>query len=339
MLLNRLITAAGTSGKEQEVRSIIQKEIRSFVDTVKRDKFGNLIAHKKGNGPTVLLIAHMDEIGLMVKSISDKGYITCSEIGSVEPLSLIGTRVSIVTRKGRIHGVITLKEISNDENVDSVPEIDDLIVDTGLSKSELKWMGVDIGSYVHIQKTVGFLGSKKIVCGKALDDRIGCFILIELAKRLKACKNHCDLYFVFSVQEEIGLYGAKTSIYNIDPDWAVGVDVGVADDFDDEPTLVLGKGPTITVKDAEMIANPSIDAWIKQLAKKKNIPYQLEVSDVGTTDALNIAVAKGGIPTTVVGVPIRNLHTPIGIAHMDDIKNAIRLLELLIKNPPKLCIT
>jgi len=338
MLLNRLVSASGTSGREHEIRNIIFKEMKKYIKNVKKDRFGNLIAHKKGKGSTLLLIAHMDEIGLMVKSIDERGFINCSEIGVVEPLSLIGTRVSMSTKKGKIKGIITLREISNNTDPENVPLMEDLIVDTGLSKSELKAKGVEIGTYIDIQKTVGFLGSKKYVCGKALDDRIGCYILLEIAKRV--CKSRCssNIYFVFSVQEEVGLYGAKTSIYNINPDWAVGVDVTSTNDFNSEVTLSLGKGPTITVKDAEMIANPCMDAWIKELANKKDIPYQLEVTEGGTTDALNIAVAKGGIPTTVVGVAIRNLHTPIGIAHMDDVNNAIKLLTLLAKNPPKICI-
>jgi len=337
MLLNRLIVASGTSGREQEVRAIILSEMKKYVKNVKRDKFGNLIAHKKGKGPTVMLIAHMDEIGLMVRYIDGKGYISCSEIGVIEPLSLIGTRVSIPTKQGKVQGVITLKAISNDEDPGTIPKIEDLIVDTGLTKKELLERGVEIGSYIDIQKTVGFLGSKNIVCGKALDDRIGCYILIELARRIKSMSK-CDIYFVFSVQEEIGLYGAKTSIYNIKPDFAVGVDVSGTDDFGDEHTRCLGKGPTITVKDAEMLANPCIDDWLKELAKKNKIPYQLEVSEAGTTDALDIAVSKGGIPTTVVGVAIRNLHTPIGIANIDDINNAIKLLDLLLRNPPTICL-
>jgi len=339
MLLNRLICATGTSGKETEIKNILFKEMKKYVKDVKEDKFGNLIAHKKCKGPTVLLIAHMDEIGMMVKSIDNKGFIHCSEIGVVEPLSLIGARVSIDTKKGKVQGVITLKIISDNENSGPVPTAESLIVDTGLKPDELKEKGVEIGSYIDIQKTVGFLGNKKLVCGKALDDRIGCYILVELAKRFKKGNSGCDIYFVFSVQEELGLYGAKTSIYNIKPDWAVSVDVTPANDFGEEPTRFLGKGPTITVKDAQMIANPCIDSWLKDLAEKNKVPYQLDVSEGGTTDALSISVAKGGIPTTVVGVAVRNLHTPIGIAHLDDVNNAIKLLDLLLKKPPLKCLS
>jgi len=338
MLLNRLICATGTSGKEKEVRSIIFREMKKYVPEIKEDKYGNLIAHKKGKGPTVMLIAHMDEIGLMVKSIDSRGFIHCSEIGVVEPLSLIGARVSITTKKGKANGVITIKSICNNESSGPVPNAEQLIVDTGFNAEQLKEWGVEIGSYIDIQKTVGFLGNKKFVCGKALDDRIGCFILIDLARRLKKANLGCDVFFVFSVQEELGLYGAKTSIYNIKPDWAISVDVSGANDFDEEPTRRLGQGPTITVKDAQMIANPCIDEWLKNLAKKNKIPYQLDVSESGTTDALSISVARGGIPTTVVGVAIRNMHTPIGIAHLEDITNAINLLELLLRNPPLQCL-
>ncbi len=339
MLLNRLICATGTSGKETEIKNMLFKEMKKYVKDVKEDKFGNLIAHKKGKGPTVLLIAHMDEIGLMVKSIDNRGYIRCSEIGVVEPLSLVGARVSITTKKGNIHGVITLKNVSDNENTGPVPTAEHLIVDTGLKPDELKEKGIEIGSYIDIQKTVGFLGSKKFVCGKALDDRIGCYILVELAKRFKNGKSGCDIYFVFSVQEELGLYGAKTSVYNIKPDWAVSIDVTSANDFGEDATKFLGKGPTITVKDAQMIANPCIDSWLKDLAEKNKIPYQLDVSEGGTTDALSISVAKGGIPTTVVGVAVRNLHTPIGIAHLDDVNNAIKLLDLLLRKPPLKCLS
>lgn len=160
MLLNRLITASGTSGKEDEIKTLLLKEIRKYVNDVKEDKFGNIIAHKNGKSHTVMLIAHMDEIGLMVKSIDRKGYIHCSEIGTVEPLTLVGSRVNISTKKGNINGVVTLKSISDDEGTGPVPSVEHLIVDTGLDYEELKEKGVEIGSYVDIQKTVGSLGSK-----------------------------------------------------------------------------------------------------------------------------------------------------------------------------------
>jgi endoglucanase len=281
----------------------------------------------------------MDEVGLMIKHINEKGIISCSEIGGLEPLSLIGQRVKIKTRKGHIIGVITISEISDDETIENIPKLEDIYVDTGLSKKELMKLGVEIGSFLELVQETTFLGNKDIILGKALDDRVGCCILIELAKRLK--KTSLDVYFVFTVQEEVGLYGAKTSLYNLDPDWAVVVDVTGADDSKDhvhEVTKEVGKGPCITVKDADMISNVCIDEWLKEVAKKNKIPIQLEVSDIGTTDALSISISKGGIPTAVVGVAVRNLHTTAGVASVRDIEQTIKLLEELIKNHPQKCI-
>jgi len=135
------------------------------------------------------------------------------------------------------------------------------------------------------------------------------------------------------VQEEIGLYGSKISAYKIDADWAIGIDV-----TESTKNKKLGGGPCITVKDAEMLGNRCINSWLENIAKKKRIPLQLDVSETGTTDALSIAISKEGTPTSVLGVTIKNMHSSISIAHMDDINNAIKLLELLLRNPPKVCI-
>jgi endoglucanase len=338
-LLKKLTEVKATSGNEKRIRELILKEMRKHVKDVKVDKYGNVIAHKKGNKPTVMLAAHMDEIGLMVKSVSENGNIYVSEIGGQEVISLIGQRVSMKTKKGRIYGVVTLAGISDGEDVEEVGSIENLIVDTGLNKKELKKLGIGIGTFIALEEEMTTLGRKDIICGKALDDRIGCYMLIELAKKLKKSKS--DIYYVFTVQEELGLYGSKTSVYAIDPDWAVVLDVTNANDAKEHShvtTKELGKGPCITVKDADMIANVCIDNWLKDIAKKEKIPIQLDVSDVGTTDALSISVSKGGIPTTVVGVAVRNLHTTIGIASMRDINYGIKLLYGLLKKPPKMCV-
>jgi len=341
MLLEKLTEAKGVSGNEQEIRKLILKEIKKYVKDVKIDKFGNIIAHKKGTGPKVMLAAHMDEIGLMVKSISDKGNIYCSEVGGHEPIGLIGQKIRIKAKKGFIRGIITIPALYDGEELDEeLPVVEDLVVDTGLTKNQLKKLGIGIGSFIELEQKTEFLGSKDFICGKALDDRLGCYILLELAKKLQKTKS--NIYYVFTVQEEIGLYGSKTSVYTIDPDWAIIVDVTNADDSSEhshEITKQLGKGPCITIKDAEMISNICIDDWLKKIAKKKKIPIQLDVSDTGTTDALTISISKGGVPSAVVGVAIRNLHTTIGIANLQDIKNAINLLAELLKNPPKKCVT
>ncbi len=328
-MLKQLINTDGISGDEMAVRDAIRKEMKAHVDAVWVDRIGNLIAHKKGSKPTVMLAAHMDEVGLMVKHIEEDGKIRFSTLGGIDSLSLLGQRVKL----GRLGGVITTTEVSRGEIVEELPLIKDLYVDTGLAGKELEKKGIRAGTYISFdQCTLCSLGSEKIISGKALDDRIGCHILIELGKRLKRAKS--EIYYVFTVQEEIGLYGAKISAYKIEPDWAIVVDMT----DDNAKSKRIGEGPCITVKDSEMLGNACINGWLESVARKKHIPFQLDVSDEGTTDALSISISKEGTPTAVVGVAVKNMHTAISIAHMEDIDNTVKLLEGLLKNPPTVCL-
>ena len=336
-LLKRLIEAYGVSGDEGKVREMIKKEIKPYVDEIFVDKLGNLVAHKKGKSPKVMLAAHMDEIGLMVKSINSTGKIYISLIGGIDPLTLLGEIVHIETNKGKIHGVITTKNINDGYLVEELPKPEDLIIDTGLTKKELRGLGVEIGTYVSVDQPTKLLGSKHILCGKALDDRLGCYILIELAKRLKN-KSKNEIYLVFTTQEEIGLFSAITSAYKIEPDWAIVVDVTSVDDSTDNPTKTLGKGPCITVKYSDMLVNRCINDWIKEVAKKNKIHYQLDISEAGTTEAISISISKEGVPSTCVGVPIRNLHTATAVADRRDIENTIKLLTEMLKLAPTVCL-
>lgn len=333
-LLRRLMELPGPSGDEWRVRELIKKEITPYVDEIYTDKFGNLITHSKGKGAKVMLVAHMDEIGLMVKSIDNFG-ISCSEVGGFEAISLLGEIVEVEAKGKFITGIVTTREMVNDEKIKKVIKIEELIIDTGFSKEEMLKLGVEIGSYIHLHPRVVSLRNGKLIAGKALDDRIGCFALIELAKRLK--KKNSDIYYVFTVQEEIGLYGGETSVYSIEPDWAIAVDTTSTNDFSDQITRKIGGGPCLTIKDADMITNRSINKMLKEVARKKKIPLQLDISDFGTTDALTISVAKGGIPCTVLGVAIRNIHTTVGVASLHDIQYLIQLLEELLKEPASKC--
>lgn len=333
-LLEKLTSTFGVSGNEEKVRNLIQQEIKRYVDEVYVDKVGNLIAHKKGNKPKIMLSAHMDEIGLMIKNIDSCGRIFFSELGGADTVMFLGERVHIETKKGAIHGVITTREVNDGIFITQIPKLEELFVDTGLSEEKLKKLGVEIGSYLSLERDLYCLGSEKIICGKAFDDRIGCFVLIELAKRLK--KSKCEIYFVFTIQEEIGLVGAMTSAYIVEPDWAIAIDTMDASDAKGgEPVITLGRGPSITIKDAQMIGDKSLNDYLIKIAKKKKINTQRDVSDIGTTDAASISITRGGVPSTVVGVPIRNLHTATAVANIDDIKNTITILEEFLKNPPK----
>ena len=156
-------------------------------------------------------------------------------------------------------------------------------------------------------------------------------MLLELAKRMSKLQG--DLYYVFTVQEEFGVFGSTMSAYKIDPDWAIAVDVTSTDESSHTPSKQAGKGPCLTLKDADTVTNKSLNDWIRKVAGESAIPLQLEVSDVGVTDAFGISVARGGVPSTRMNVPMRNIETAIGIVHKTDIKNTIALLELLLKHP------
>jgi endoglucanase len=207
-------------------------------------------------------------------------------------------------------------------------------LDTGLNQKELAKKRIRTGTFVSFeQNSFRFVGSEKVISGKALDDRIGCFILLELAKRLQRTKH--NIYYVFTVQEEIGLYGAKTSAYQIPAAWSIVVDVTGCEE--EHGSVKIGKGPVITLKDSEMFTNKCINDWMEKIARKHNIPVQFEVTEEGTTDALSISISKEGIPASVLSVPVKNLHSAIGIAHFDDMENAAAILETLLKNPPTKC--
>jgi tetrahedral aminopeptidase len=332
-LMNKLISARGISGDEQEIRNIIIKEVNKHATSVKVNKMGNLIVRKKGNGPKLMLAAHMDEIGLMVKNIEKYGKISFSTIGGIIPDVLVGERVHVCGKKNKIFGVITSDEVSNDMEITKRIESHDMYIDTGYWKPKLKKLGVEIGNYIDFEPMGDCPCHQKMLVGKALDDRIGCYVLIQLLKKLK--KTPFDLYFVFTVQEEIGAYGSKSSVWDVEPDLSLVIDVTPSDDNMGESSKILGNGPVLTIKDEEIISDKKMVNWVKKTAKRTKIPLQLEVTDVGATDALGISVFKAGVPTTVIGVPIRNIHSTFSFAHPRDINNLITLLIKLLKTQPK----
>jgi endoglucanase len=334
-LLFELMEADGVSGREGEVRRLIQKEISKHVDDIFIDKMGNLVAHKKGAKPTLVFAAHMDEIGLMAKSVDERGNVYFMGVGGIEPLSLIGQRVVMKGKGGEIKGVITLEEMSDSREFEELPTIEELFVDCGMTRKELEREGVGGGTYIILQQEPGDLGKTQKFYGKALDDRIGCYMLVELIKGRKS-KN--ETYFIFTVQEEVGLYGSKTAMYNIDADIALIAETTDADEYSRFKTKVVGKGPCLTMMDSDTISNPIINNNLVEMAKKNKIPIQFDVSSGGTTDALSISLSKGGVPVGVVGIAVKNIHSTVGVASWRDIENGIKLMKLFAANPPKACI-
>jgi tetrahedral aminopeptidase len=329
-LLKRLSDTVGPSGYETEVRTLILKEMKKYVDEVSTDKIGNLICHKKGRGPKIMLASHMDEIGLIVTDIREDGKLKFTKIGGVESITYIGQKVDVIGAKKKITGAVSFLELHEGLHAEVLPSIYDLYVDTGLTKKELKRVGVTIGSAIVAKPDFGILGSENFVCGKALDDRLGCYVLIELARRLKATDQ--EIYYVFTVQEEIGLHGARVSVYEVNPDWGIAVDTTDAEDAGSPKKTKLGAGPAITVKDCEVMSNVVINNWLQEIASKNRIPIQLKVDDFGTTDMASILLSKESVPSTAVNIPVRNIHSSIGISHRKDIENTIKLLYLLLRS-------
>ncbi|AEA46933.1 M42 family metallopeptidase [Archaeoglobus veneficus] len=330
-LLEKLSNAHGISGYEDEIREVIKAELEDFVDEIKIDNLGNLIAIKNGSEQKLMLAAHMDEIGFMVKYIDDRGFIRVTPIGGWFAQTVLNQRVILHGSKGKVYGVFGCKppHIMQEDERKKVIKIKDMFVDVGASnKDEVLEMGINIGTPITVDRELVRLGQK--VTGKAFDDRAGIAAMIAA---LKETKSDATIYAVGTVQEEVGLKGARTSAFAIEPSAAIALDVCVATDFPGAESahmdIKLGKGPAITVADAAgrgLIASKKVLDWLTESAQKSEIPYQLEVAEGGTTDATAIHLTKAGIPTGVVSIPARYIHTPVEVIDIRDLKNTALLV-------------
>ncbi len=331
-LLKRLSEAHSIPGSENEVRTIMTEELWKYCDTAETDKLGNLIA-KKGDGrKKVMLAAHMDEIGLMVKHIDKNGFIKFTTLGGFSNQTLLNQRVMIHTKKGVFTGVIGSRptHLMKPDERKKVVEYRDMFIDAGVKdKKAAEKAGISIGDFITFDRSFREL-NRDIVTGKAFDNRIGCAALIEIMKRVET---DYTVFAVGTVQEEVGLKGAKTSAFRINPDYAIAVDVTVAGDYpgikEDESSLKLGGGPTIDIADASgrgIITHPRVKELLIKTAVENKIPYQLSVGEGGTTDATAIHLTREGVPTGAVSVPTRNIHTPVEVASLKDIKNTVKLI-------------
>jgi len=322
-LVRKLVETNSPSGSEGSIRAIIREEIEPLVDDLRVDPLGSLVGHKKGTGTgkRVLLGAHMDEIGIMVTYVDEKGYARFTKIGGVRPLTCAGSHVSFAN--GTV-GVIGVEEKSVKPG--DLPHFDQLYLDTGASNRDNCPVGVgDSAAF-----TRPFVAQGQRLISKAMDDRIGCAILIETLRGLGDVRS--DVYFVFSVQEETTLSGARTSAYGIDPDIAIAVDVtGTGDTPECRPMAVsLGQGPAIKVQDSGMIAHPVVRDLMIDSARKASIPYQLEVLTAGTTDAAAMQLVRAGVPAGCMSIPCRYVHTPSEMVDENDVRNGVRLLAEIL---------
>ena len=339
--LEKLSNVYGVTGREDEVASLMKRFLKPYVDEVKEDKLGNVIGTKKGekNAPKVMLAAHMDEIGLLVKTITKEGFLHFAKVGGIDDRILLAQKVLVFTEKGPLHGIIGSKppHIQKEEERKRVIPYDELFIDIGAtSQEEAKEMGVRVGDTICFD--VKFAKIKEnVVIGKAFDDRIGCVIMIEALKRLK--KTECTIYAVGTVQEEVGLRGAATSAFGIYPDFGIALDVTISGDTPEvketDAPIKMRKGPSITVADSGMIVPPKVLRLMIDVAEENKIPYQLETGLPGSTDAARILLTRDGVPSGVISIPTRYIHSPTSLLNLEDVENAVKLLVAIIQKIPK----
>lgn len=322
-LLKRLTDSCSPSGNEDAIQRVIQEEIKGCVDEIQKDHLGNLIAIKRGGGKKIQLAAHMDEIGVIITFIDEKGFLRFSNIGGLSPYILLGQRAQFTNGLIGVFGT---------EKLDSIKDlrIDKMFIDIGASSKEEAEEKVSVGMAGSIFHEFSDLGQR--VAAKALDNRVGCLVLIEALKRVKAPKN--DLFCTFTVQEEVGLRGAKTSAFGVDPDLGIAIDVTLTGDTPEAPKMAvaLGKGVAIKVKDQSVITHVGVKDHLVKLAKENSVPYQLEVLTWGGTDAGAIHLTRSGVPSGAISIPCRYVHTPSEMVDISDVEAAIRLLVLVMES-------
>ena len=341
-LLQELSDAFGVAGFEDEVREQIQRHISPFIEEIRTDALGNLLAIRKGKEDiTLLLDAHMDEIGFIVKWIDDKGYLRFAPLGGWDPRILPGHRVEIQTRSGEKRlGVIgsTPPHILTEEARRQAIAFEDLFIDVGASsQQEALEMGLQIGDPLTIHYSFTEL-SPGYLTGKAFDDRAGCAVLIETARRLAETDLKFNLVFAFVVGEEVGLRGARTAAYQVDPDFALALEGTVGADMPGVPEesqpVRIGHGPAITMADRSIIVSRKMVRALERAAEEEEIPYQYKLPTYGGTDAGAIHLSRAGVLAGVVSVPCRFIHSPNSTLCIDDFENTIRLVIRFVRTFP-----
>lgn len=339
-MLKELTDANAISGHEKEARDVMEKYIKPYADEVYTDNLGSLIAKKSGteNGPKIMVAGHLDEIGFMVTRIDKNGFLYFQTIGGWWNQVMLAQRVTVMTKKGNITGVIGSKppHILTPEQRKKPVEIKDMFIDIGAtSKEEAEEFGVRPGDSVVPYFEFTQMKNEKMLLAKAWDNRIGCAIAIEVLKQLQNEDHPNTVYGVGTIQEEVGLRGARTSAHLINPDIAFGVDVGIAGDTpgisDKDADSKLGEGPQIILYDASMISHKGLRDFVVETAEENNIPFQYASMAGGGTDSGAIHISHDGVPSLSITIATRYIHSHAAILHRDDFENAVKLLVEVIK--------
>ncbi len=329
MLLKELCALCGPTGFEDSVREFIINH--SPISEYTIDSIGNLTFHKKGSGKRVMVCAHMDEVGFIITEITEDGFLKFNTLGGINTAVLNGKRVYVGEEK--TPGIISAKAIHLQEKEDAkVPtKVKALSIDIGAQNKEDAEKHVEIGDFAVFEESNVLFG-EDLVKSKAIDDRAGCAILLELMKK----EYESDMYFCFTTQEEAGMRGGKVASYNINPDIALVIDTTTcADVYKSKPhtqVTKLGDGPALPLMDYTAIFDERYTQYIKSIAKGNNIALQFKKTTVGGTDAAAIQKNADGVKTAILSIPCRYAHSPISVAHTKDIENTLALSYLVLQN-------
>lgn len=340
-VLEKLSNLIAPSGYEDQVRTEVINLLNGVVNELKVDKLGNVIAYKKGskNLPTILLAAHMDEVGFIITHIHEDGFLRFHPLGGIYPPTLYAQRVTILGRKGEIPGYIGAKppHLLTEEEMKKGVEIGKMFIDIGAqSYDEVLEMGVHIGSVGTFATRFCKLNDNKVL-GKAFDDRAGLTAMIEVIKALK--ETDYNIIGIGTVQEEVGLRGARVAAWQTKPDYAIILEGTTASDDPEtkvhQRTATQGEGPAITIADKSIIVPSFMIRILEDAAKEENIPYQYKKTITGGTDAGVIHLTREGIPAAVISVPCRYIHSSASILCIKDLENVIALVKAFIKKVSK----
>lgn len=344
-LIERLSTASGVSGAEKAVAKIMKDELQHLPSLeIHSDNLGCIIFHKRGSleRPKIMIAAHMDEVGFMVQSITKEGFLRLYPLGGWVAATAIGTRVIVEGKFGTIEGVVTSvpPHFITDKSKTEEIKVEDLLIDVGAfgEKEAREDMGICEGCFIAPAPYFALLKGRNIM-GKAFDDRVGCALIVELLDRLRDIPHANSIYGVGTVQEEVGMRGARTAASLVNPDAAIILEGPPADDYPglskDKPQGALRGGVQIRCFDPSIIIHPPLKDLAIKIAEREGIKYQLAVRTSGATDAGPIHISNRGVPSLVLSVPVRYPHAPLGILHMGDYEQT---LQLLIKLVPELTI-
>ncbi|MFA5364450.1 MAG: M42 family metallopeptidase [Candidatus Bathyarchaeia archaeon] len=340
-VLEKLSDVNGVTGREDQVRNLLKEYLTPYVDEIFEDRLGNLIAFKKGtkDAPTVMIAAHMDEVGFMIKNVTAKGFLQFTKVGGLDDRILLAQKVVVFTEKGPLNGVVGSKpvHIQTDAERKKVIDADHMFIDIGAkTKQDAQNMGVQVGDVACFDTKFARLNGGTVL-GKAFDDRVGCAVMVEIMKKLGDVD--CNVYAVGTIQEEVGLRGATVAAFRVMPDVGFALDASVSGDTpglrEGEAPAKMGEGPVVTVADGGLITHPKLLKHITDCAKQEKIPYQLETGLRGSTDAARIALTKDGVPSGVISVATRYIHSPAAILCMDDVEKTVDLVVAVIRDVSK----